>query len=178
MAVAVATAVDFLYCPKCYFLFSFRYCQRCCQSCWCRMSCSHIGCGCFHAISLAQRLASSINVPWPKLVRKGLSFSPPWHIIRLPSAHRSPAQIDRKFSAVRGTMSLRSSNVSLAGEPPIETSRKTCEMHRQTTVFVARERGILHGRCIGPFRYPARWMMLGDKHLRWRLPSGAISNFF
>lgn len=39
--------------------------------------------------------------------------------------HRSPAHIDLKFSAVRGTMSLRSSKVSLDADPPIETSKNT-----------------------------------------------------
>lgn len=53
-------------------------------------------------------------------------------MIPTPPAHRSPAQSDLKFSAVRGTISLRSSKVSLAAEPPTETSRNTDGVHIAT----------------------------------------------
>lgn len=45
-------------------------------------------------------------------------------------SYRSPTHNDLKFSAVRGTISLRSSKVSLVADPPIETSKYTARVRR------------------------------------------------
>lgn len=48
-------------------------------------------------------------------------------------SHRSPAQRDLKFSAVRGTISFRSSKVILAAAPPIDMSINTARIHACTS---------------------------------------------